>query len=212
MNPKSKMKDLNTIKTLAECKDEVAKKYGFDAWHYMLSWNPHNLDELIDEAAKLFASQSGSIIKPDCDKQAHEYVTNHPDSEVRRMYGHYFRTFKDGFNAASQFKASSQLPSGLEKPDFTELVKEIISNYCNNEWDRKNGEDHNSDDFIIRAEVEKLEALWRDYVSSPTAKREDVEELLNDALAWIELSKDDSSVDFIVLTQRLKLQIESMKK
>jgi hypothetical protein len=28
---------------------------------------------------------------------AHNYVTNHQDSEVRRMYGHHLRTFMDGY-------------------------------------------------------------------------------------------------------------------
>jgi hypothetical protein len=36
------------------------------------------------------------------DKMAKAYVENHPDSEVRRMYGHHVRSYRDGYIAASQ--------------------------------------------------------------------------------------------------------------
>jgi hypothetical protein len=71
---------------------------------------------------------------------------------------------------ASQFKASSQLPSGLEKPDFEVLAIEESGQKCH------------KGEHTYRcgcADIQRgMERIWRDYVSSPTAKREDVEELL----------------------------------
>jgi hypothetical protein len=50
-------------------------------------------------------------------KAADEYVTNHQDSEVRRMYGHHVRTFIDGANYSkdipSQEKRIQELEEGL---------------------------------------------------------------------------------------------------
>lgn len=44
---------------------------------------------------------------------AHEYVTNHPDSEVRRMYGHHYRSFMDGYKHAET--ENTRLREALER-------------------------------------------------------------------------------------------------
>lgn len=47
---------------------------------------------------------------------AKEYVENHPDSEVGRMYGHHVRSFKDGYKASeSTISQLQEELSGLKK-------------------------------------------------------------------------------------------------
>lgn len=74
------------------------------------------------------------------EKLAHDYVTNHDDSEVRRMYSHHYRSFIAGFNS-----------SEAQKTTINEILKQF------RDWTRENLD---KDDIVTQKAVDRyLEAI-----------------------------------------------------
>jgi hypothetical protein len=72
------------------------------------------------------------------DKMAKAYVENHPDSEVRRMYGHHVRSYRDGYIAASQQCEALQSENDLLGDRLTDAQEG--ENFWKNSFEERTGD------------------------------------------------------------------------
>jgi hypothetical protein len=72
------------------------------------------------------------------DDLAKSYVENHPDSEVRRMYGHHVRSYRDGYIAASQQCEALQSENDLLGDRLTDAQEG--ENFWKNSFEERTGD------------------------------------------------------------------------
>lgn len=79
---------------------------------------------------------------------ADNYVSNHADGEVRRMYGHHLRSFKDGWNAHESYSQQStkQLQDRVKELEkvlgeaYSSLRSsriEVVECKCRDHWEKE---------------------------------------------------------------------------
>lgn len=69
------------------------------------------------------------------DKAATSYVDGHRDSEVRRMFGHYYRAFCDGAIWENERSQSASKPADQSREEYFEQLEELYNHFAETPFD-----------------------------------------------------------------------------